>query len=146
MERLIIPIGRHGAFVDLIVGITTQHATARRAAALTPIVPLKMTAILDTGSETTVIPRAAVNQLELVPRGRAHLFQAFETEPQPAFKYDVSLAVLTAEERFLSLTGGIQIVGAPLDEAAYEAIVGRDVLRLLEMHYDGRRASAALHL
>jgi predicted aspartyl protease len=94
--------------------------------------PHPVTAIIDTGAQTTVLNPSVVRRLHLKPVGRTSIVTPSTTVPVECNRYHVNVYF---SEGYVA--ENIFAVEAPMGGQPYQCLIGRDVLRLGKLHYDG---------
>ena len=121
-----------------VVKVRIGHSDAWRELCdrnLEPVPPdITVNALIDTGASITVLDAALVRRLGLRDRGvcRVRGFDgSLHADPatREYFNYDISLSIPGAEGGVVLRVGDLQVVGAPLSCAAYDMLLGLDVLR-----------------
>ena len=94
--------------------------------------PHPVTAVIDTGAQTTVINHDVVNRLKLKPVGVAYINTPTTVSPVECKRYHINVYFpddYVAENIFA--------VEAVMGEQPYQCLIGRDILRLGELQYRG---------
>lgn len=94
--------------------------------------PHPVTAVLDTGAQTTVINQDVVNRLRLKPVGFAYINTPTTTTPVRCNRYHIN--VYFPDDYVVE---NIFAVEAAMGGQPYQCLVGRDILRLGELQYRG---------
>ena len=94
--------------------------------------PHSVTAIIDTGAQTSVLNPAVVKQLQLKPVGKTSIVTPSTTIPVECSRYHIN--VYFPEDYVVE---NIFAVEAPMGGQPYQCLIGRDVLRLGKLRYDG---------
>ena len=94
--------------------------------------PHPVTAIVDTGAQTTVLNPATVKQLHLKPVGKITIVTPSTTVPVECSRYHVN--VYFSKDY---VAENVLAVEAPMGGQPYQCLIGRDILRLGKLLYDG---------
>jgi hypothetical protein len=121
-----------GPALQIAVGPSRELITA-----LTPLgthlpSPQSALAIIDTGAHTTVLNPELVHRLRISPVGTAPICTPSTTEPLLCRRYHVNLYLT---ESFV--VENIFAIEAPMGGVPYQCLIGRDVLRLGTLIYEG---------
>lgn len=145
MPVLTIPIVHDGPIVQIGIRISAPRGLALAKAKL-PIPPAVITTgLIDTGASITCIDKSVIAKLGLVPTGSCPIYSASSgTAPQRCDLYDVSLTIFmdASQVQIASLT--IPVAEIDLSQAAFDALIGRDVLQKALMVYNGAAATVSL--
>jgi len=121
-----------------VVKVRIGHSDAWRELCdrnLEPVPPdITVNALIDTGASITVLDASLVRRLGLRDRGvcRVRGFDgSMHADPaaREYFNYDISLSIPNGEAGVVVRVADLQVVGAPLSCAAYDMLLGLDVLR-----------------
>ena len=105
-----------------------------------PIPSRKVVALIDTGASGSCIEASIARELEVVAHDVVRVHTAAGLTQQPIFDIGFSLPTLT--QNILQ----IQALGANLEKQPYDALIGRDVLSLCTLIYNGWDNSYQLHI
>lgn len=94
--------------------------------------PHPVTAIVDTGAQTTVLNPDVVARLQLKPVGVAYVNTPTTTVPVQCRRYHVNIYF---SDDFV--VENVFALEAPMGGQPYQCLIGRDVLHLGKLHYDG---------
>ncbi len=94
-------------------------------------VPLvQVTALIDTGAQTTAISEKIVSKLGLIPRGTAKVYTSQSSKI--VNEYDIAIEFDT--DAYINT---LRVLGADLQDHSIDCLVGRDVLQHGVFVYDG---------
>jgi hypothetical protein len=139
MPVLTGPVDADGALVDVLLGHSQAAAQARRQALQAVPPAVRARALIDTGAEVTCADPTLLRQLGLrvsgltpanVPAAGGLIFQA---------QYDAGLTVLHPSRRpgrHLEIPD-LLVMEVPLAALGYQVLLGRDMLALCRLLYDG---------
>ncbi len=143
MPQRRVAIGAHGAITE--VGVEVSNEARRSLTAGRPAPPTIVTrAIIDTGASMSAVAPSIVDRLGLVPIGRKSL-RALRVSAAPASArlFEVSLA-LTHIARAYLIERSVRVVEAHLPAAAYEVVIGHDILADYLLVYDGEAKTVTI--
>ena len=131
----------HGPMVSAFIGVSHARMTALKAQGI-PIPPaLQIRALIDTGASGTCVDPSVLMPLGLTPTGVVAISTP-TTGSAPVFKdqYDVGLLVPPATPTHLPLViQNLPVVCTDLLLAqGFHALIGRDILSICLMTYDGQ--------
>jgi hypothetical protein len=142
VTRLDLAVGPAGVIVPVEVTLSTPVLNRLRAAGLAVPTPVPVSALLDTGSEVTVVDAGVL--APLVGHGLQPSRFVYTNAPSagglaPTLEYHLGLAVGRDPRRPRS---GLALPAHPVYERAlgalgYQALIGRDVLDHCAFFYDG---------
>jgi hypothetical protein len=135
MPNINVSLLPDGPIVNLQIGVSVPRRKALEAAGRTAPPSITVGGLINVGASSTVIDRKILRQLGINATGQVTFrSMAQGTVPEKSPQYDVSIAVggfpqLLTEEMAV-LEGGFSL-------PSYQAIIGRDLLRLCRVTYDG---------
>jgi predicted aspartyl protease len=91
---------------------------------------IKISALIDTGAQTTAISQKVVDSLKLVPRGTAKIYTSQSSKI--VNEYDITLEFDT--DAYIDT---LRVVGADLQDHSIDCLIGRDVLKYGVFTYNG---------
>jgi gag-polyprotein putative aspartyl protease len=121
-----------GPIVQVSIGPSRELILSLGSLATTLEPPHPVTAVIDTGAQTTVLNPDTVKRLRLKPVGRTFIVTPSTTHPVECHRYHVNVYFSEA-----CAIENIFAVEAPMGGQPYQCLIGRDVLRLGEFHYRG---------
>ena len=128
------------------VAISTHRANKLRERGVPVPPPLDVAALLDTGSDCTLIDPSIAVKLHLPPRNRV-IVRSLDTKDGEQWRYAFDANLVFTSDKATSHAFTIQIAGLNFsDELPYRAIIGRDLLRSCTFHYDGPDAEVTLNI
>jgi hypothetical protein len=120
----------HGPVIDVQLAVTsTIEQTLRNNYQVVPE-PVKIRALIDTGSPITVIREGIADRLGIDPTGREWITTALSSPDQRPVYF---VRLLFSEAAYVEVTA----VAAPLQYQNVECLIGRDVLRYAVLTYIG---------
>ena len=143
MPFLNAAIQEDGLIVTVGIALSTARAEALKRAGGTPVAPIWVTALLDTGASCSVIDSSVVRSLNLIQAGTVEGHTPSPAEaPQTFNLYDVCLAFAKPQVKIMSLN--LPVAEARLVEQGFLALIGRDVLQHCLLVYNGPLKSFSL--
>ena len=95
--------------------------------------------MVDTGAQTTVLNPDVVARLQLRPVGTARINTPTTTAPVQCRRYHINVYF---SDEFVA--ENIFAIEAPMGGQPYQCLIGRDVLHLGKLYYDGAANEFAL--
>lgn len=137
MPHFTLSIGPDGPMLDAVVAVSEGRGLSLQAANQPLPSPVKIRALLDTGASCTCVDPSVPAALGLTPTGIAQLTVASgATEPREEF--DVSLFIPAKPGDAPMVFRTIKVVATPLKAAqGFDALIGRDILSLCVVTYNG---------
>jgi hypothetical protein len=126
-----------GPVLSVRVGVSEAAEGAMRKSGQTVLPPIPVEALIDTGSGRSIIQRELARSLRLTAVGRVE----FDTPGS------VDVSALEYFARFWvgdSVSFESKVIEAPLRVPRIRALIGRDILALGILTYDGRRRRFSL--
>ncbi len=109
------------------------------ASGLAPNPDLRLSFIIDTGADTTMVNEQHMRTLGLGPRGaRAILTATSDEKPTHCFTYDVGFKLTTFGDPPLVLSA-VEVIGRPLFNHSIDGMIDRDILNRVVFSLDGPR-------
>lgn len=135
---LSIKLSSIGPVIDTLVGVSDRRRAELQAQGRAVPGPVRVLALIDTGSMVSYVDQGLLEALELPREGAASV--ATVTNPNAViFRYQVSLALLPPGST-LSLRN-VAVYGSeshpPRLGVSVSALIGQDVLRHCRLFYDG---------
>lgn len=128
-----------GPSIQLAVGPSRELISAFAPTGLQLSSPHSVTALIDTGAHTTVLSPDLVRRLRIQPVGTAPISTPSTTSSLMCDRYHVNVYF---EEEFV--VENIFAIEAPMGGVPYQCLIGRDILRLATLHYNGPENRFAL--
>lgn len=141
MPTLTNVLASDGALVDVQIGFSATQ-TQRLRSALRPIPqPISTRALLDTGAEATGVDQALIQALGLPTRGSVLANLPAHGGLTFGFLYDAALTIVhpSANYHLDLVIHDLAVLELPLAPLGYQVVVGRDVLALCRLLYNGPR-------
>ncbi|HYK03796.1 MAG TPA: retropepsin-like aspartic protease [Thermoanaerobaculia bacterium] len=101
--------------------------------------PHSVTALIDTGAHTTVLTPELAARLRIEPVGKAPISTPSTTRAIMCDRYHVNVYF---DEGFV--VENVFAIEAPMGGVPYQCLIGRDILRLATLLYDGPENQFAL--
>lgn len=120
-----------------------SHAMALRGSGAKPVSPAVVHAIIDTGAGISVIDQHLAAGLGL----KAHDLVAVHTpttEGDCEWREVVDATIVIGEQTGKPLTLTLRFVSGSLARQQFFALIGRDILDLCQLHYDGPNQAFSL--
>jgi len=147
MTRLTTPITRAGAFIDLRVGVSSSRERILKIANKVVPASVIVRALIDTGASCTCIDAGTLRGLGLTPASTVLMHSSSTSgTAHTSDVYEVSLAVDrvgTGISRGIAPVIAIDLSG---QGQSFLGLVGRDVLDMCVLIYDGPSRIATLKL
>jgi hypothetical protein len=121
-----------GPALQIAVGPSRELITALTPLGAHLLAPQPAMAIIDTGAHTTVLNPELVHRLRISPVGTAPICTPSTTEPLICRRYHVNVYL---SESFV--IENVFAIEAPMGGVPYQCLIGRDVLRLGTLLYEG---------
>ena len=128
-----------GAALQIAVGPSRELITAFTPLGKHLSAPQLVTALIDTGAHTTVLSPDVVQRLRISPVGAAAINTPSTTESLLCNRYHIN--VYFPDEFVVENVFAIE---APMGGVPYQCLIGRDILRLGELHFNGRQNKFSL--
>ena len=144
MPSLTITIGPDGPIVDVGIAISGPRQTAMRAAGINVPMPVMTRALLDTGASCTAIDSTVITKLGLQPTGTTLLHTpSTGTVPKICNQFDVAIGIwMNPDIHVPGLL--IPVLEADFSQQSIDALIGRDILNLSTMIYNGQAKTVTL--
>lgn len=134
--------GRYGAsgpLLDILIGVSEPRRRAMAARGLIPNPDLRLTFIIDTGADTTMVNEQHMRTLGIGPRGTRDILTATSDEkPTACNTYDVQFKLVTFGDGPL-VVPAMEVIGRPLFNHSIDGMIGRDILNRVVLSIDGPR-------
>jgi len=130
------PIAWQGAFITLRVMQSHDRVAALKRAGRAYTAPQDIRALLDTGASCTCLDREVVAILELETRG---VIDIHTPSTGPSYErrnqFDATLVLGIGTNRPLEAT--VPVIESEFRSRGFDALIGRDLLNLCVLTYDG---------
>lgn len=138
--QLVLNAQRNGLIVDVNVGLSAARRAALYKAGLSCPPPVQTTLIIDTGADSTMIDESLIFPLQLTPTGQARVLTSQSRGvPEPCNAYDIELEVVNRTGNPSWRIQPLQVLARPLPNQSMGGMLGRDVLSLAVLIFDGPR-------
>jgi predicted aspartyl protease len=98
-----------------------------------------VTLIIDTGADSTMLSSQLMRSLGIEPTGQTRLLTSgSKGVPEPCNVYDIQLEIANRTQPTWRIPA-LEVLALPLENQGTDGMLGRDVLRLGILHYDGPR-------
>ena len=128
-----------GPFLQIAVGPSRELITAFTPLGFRLSSPQRVTALIDTGAYATVLSPDVVASLHIQPVGTAPINTPSTTTPLQCDRYHINVYF---DDDFV--VENVFAVEAPMGGAQYQCLIGRDILRLATLLYNGPQNQFAL--
>lgn len=126
-----------GPILDMIVGSSAPRILELQAAGQVVPVPQNIRALLDTGASCTCIDPTVLNALGLQPTGNTSISTpSTGATPVDAYTYDVSIVIPAGNQQPL-IRAVMSVCASELIPLGYKALLGRDILSVCHVTYNG---------
>ncbi len=139
MPHLIAQFNASGPIVDVLIGASEPRRRLLLAHRLEVPPVLRLSLILDTGAETTMLDEQHLRTLAIPVRGQRDILTATSDEkPTACNTYDVSLQITTIGDPPFTMPA-LEVIGRPLFNHSIDGMIGRDILSRIKLMLDGPR-------
>lgn len=143
MGRLVGVLTERGPMVDIKLMLTSQRVEALKRAGAPYSSPMTVRGLVDTGASGSAVDRHLVTGLALDPRGVTYIHtpstgSAYVERNQ----YDVCMVLGEDQDNPLALN--LPVIEAEFASQGFLALIGRDVLSLCVLTYNGPAATFTL--
>jgi hypothetical protein len=121
-----------GPFIQVAIGPSRELIAAFAPFGRELSAPYSVTALIDTGAHTSVLGPELTGRLHLEPVGKAPISTPSTTAAIMCDRYHVNIYF---EEDFV--VENIFVIEAPMGGVPYQCLIGRDVLRMATLVYNG---------
>lgn len=132
-------IGPDGPVIDVLIGVSDAFAQHERSRGRSVPPPIRVSFLVDTGASVTVVTPQLVGRLRLQPRSGQQATTIAAGATVHSHQYDVSLLIPSRNPgngNDLKI-GNLLVAELSLSGAPYAGLIGRPVLRLMSLNYDG---------
>jgi hypothetical protein len=126
-------ISDDGPLITVGIGLSPLQAAAARLAGFAVPPPELAQALIDTGARVTCIDSKIARALDLRKTGTARMWTAGNNLTRPVYDIELTLTM----PRLFRVPSIIRALDADLWAHGFHVLVGRDVLRHCQFHYDG---------
>lgn len=142
MPNVTVSLLPDGPIINLQVGVSQPRRQALEAMGQRVPAPITVGGLINLGASCTVIDRKLLRQLGINPTGQV-VFRSTEhgMVPEKSPQYDVSIAIAGFPQL---LTPELPILEGGFTLPSYQAIIGRDILKLCRVTYDGPNRTITL--
>jgi hypothetical protein len=138
MPHLTATIGSDGPVLDLVIGVGQIRLRWLRSRATPAPPPVTARALIDTGSDLSVVHPQVLQQLGLQPTGSVKVRRpGTGVGFRPALLYDVQLALGGSGPDLTWIS--TRVVSVIPSEPTILALMGRDILARCTLFYNGPR-------
>jgi hypothetical protein len=128
-----------GPILDVLMAVSAPRRRLLSAHGLDAPPALRLSLILDTGAETTMLNEQHLRTLAIPVRGQRDILTATSDEkPTACNTYDVSLQIPTYGDPPFSMPA-LEVLGRPLFNHSIDGMIGRDILSRVKLMIDGPR-------
>lgn len=141
MPQIVLPVQSNGLLVDVQVGVSAARKAQlwKRGISIPP--PVSATFIIDTGADTTLVNDQIMRTLALTPTDQAKvLTSASVGVPEVYDVFDVELEIINRKGQPSWTLQPLAVLAKHLPNQGTDGMLGRDVLGLGVLEYDGPRA------
>jgi hypothetical protein len=139
VPKLELDVRRNGLLVEGHVWLSPQRREAmfRKGLDVRPRIPV--TLIIDTGADSTMLSTQLIRSLGLeVPINQTKvLTSGSRGVPEHCDIFDVELEIQGAANQASWRLPPLEVLARPLENQGTDGMIGRDVLKLGILHYDG---------
>lgn len=143
--QLVLNAQRNGLLVDVNVGLSAARRAALYKQGVSCPPAIQTTLIIDTGADSTMIDEGLARGLQLTPTGQARVLTSQSRGvPEPCDVYDIELEVINRTGNPSWRIQPLQVLARPLHNQSMGGMLGRDVLSLGVLIFDGPRKQFTL--
>lgn len=142
-----LPVCGNGLLVEGEVWLSPQRREAMFRAGRQDEVgaPIRVTLIIDTGADSTMLNDQLMRSLGLTPTSQARVITSGSRGvPEPCDVYDVSLEIKGSATQEPWRVSPVAVLARPLVNQGTDGMIGRDLLRLGVLQYDGPKGTFSL--
>jgi hypothetical protein len=140
MPFFTLQVTTEGPMMNALVSVSGARRAALVAAGQPVPEPVTIRALVDTGASGTCVDPSVLEALALTPTGSVLVATASTgSAPRPLDQYDVAIVVPGASPNHAPLfVENIAVLSAELlQQHGFHALIGRDILSLCLLSYDG---------
>ena len=137
MPSVTLPIGTGGGLIDIVVRFINSERDPQPSAAIKSPNRQLIRALIDTGADCTVVDHSIIRVLGLQPEGCMLVHSPSASAiPRVAHRFPLALGIWLEREFF---EPPVQLSAIESDFAGlpFQALLGRDIVNLAKMVYDG---------
>ena len=146
MPTLTGPITANGALVSILIGVSEARRQALRRVGFPVPAPSTFRVVLDTGSFISVADAQAIAPLGVAPYDQLAFFtSATGTTPHVRDVYKLSVTLLDDSGAPLAYWPSVDVLHGefpPTD--VVHGVIGRDLLAMAVLHFDGKAGAFGL--
>ena len=137
MPHLTLQISANGPIVELFVGVSAPRAEALKKANRPVPSPIMIRGLIDTGASCTSLDPSVLSALGIVSTGTTpiHTPSTKLGVPHVAKQYDIS--VVLPHPMINRTFSAIPVIESELAQLGIHALIGRDILAVCLLTYDG---------
>lgn len=140
MTQIALPAQGNGLLLDVQIGLTALRREQLWKRSMTAPPAVAATLIIDTGADTTMINDQIARTLGLTPTGQTRvLTSGSKGVPETCDVYDIELTIINRKGGPAWVLQPLEVLARPLPNQATDGMLGRDVLALCLLTYDGPR-------
>ncbi len=145
MPQLSLSTSPAGPLVDVWVAVSKPRQDALVRAGLPVPTPLQVRALIDTGASCSAVDPSIIEKLQVPVTGTMQvLTPSTGATPHVCNQHDMLLAILDAKGNPLYFGPSIPVMASALATQGIEALLGRDVLSLGILIYNGAAGTFTL--
>jgi hypothetical protein len=143
MPHLTLQAGHQGPLLDFLIGISAPRADVLKAAGQLVPQPVPLRGLIDTGASCTCVDPALILPLGLTATGNVQVHTpSTQGSAHSCSQYDVSF--LIHHPRNSPVVPAIPVLATLLASQGIQALIGRDVLSMCLLVYDGTAGTFSL--
>ena len=131
-SRTVPDLEASGPALQVSVGASRELIAALGPLGQTPPLPVSVSALVDTGAHTSVLNPDVVSRLGIRAVGTERISTPSTTTPIVCSRFHINLYF--ADDHVIE---NIFVIEAPMGGVPYQCLIGRDVLRLGSLLYEG---------
>jgi predicted aspartyl protease len=138
MPQLDLSISDPGPMLDAMLWVSAPRRRVLEAQGLTVPKPVFFRALVDTGASCTCVDPSIIQQLKLTPTGATGVHTPSTAGNSVTCNmYDVQVIVPGLNGKLLCNVESLAVVEASLKAQNLDALIGRDILALATLIYNG---------
>ncbi len=125
-----------GPIIQVSIGVSVMHYDAMVAAGMSPITPIKVNLLVDTGASSTNIDTNIIKKLGIMPTGTVSVHTpSTGATPKEMDLYAVSMFISGYGP--MKVIQAMPVIATDFSSQGIDGLLGRDVLSHAHMTYDG---------
>ena len=144
MPHLSLPVGPGGPILDCFIGVSHARAEALKKALRPGPAPIQVRALVDTGASCTSVDPSILKALAIVSTGTVPVHTPSTTSGQPHVANQFDISVVLNHPMIARTFMALPVIEAALLHQGIQALIGRDILSVCLLTYDGQSQTFCL--